>query len=268
MRMPIQEHMRPQDIAAFQAAARFYRLYILVRRTNPASLRYIGQPGYAPKRLDCKAKTADFDAAVAGRRRELAGLVVDPRLAGPAAFRTGKYQEALEEWEKLAPHLPPGGTQAGKVYIPNGGFYVVQTDPAHRHYGCLMFASNSLISAARYIHGDYDLYAVVREDEPSRNVFVSEERLGQKHARSRDFFDTQHFLNRRIGAPMVQHGEQETYMRHTDETLDLFRPDGGVEEVSGRAAIKRVYRELFEGRASAGKGVPTREVFGQWRKPG
>jgi hypothetical protein len=266
--MPIQQHMRSQYIAAFQAAARTYSLYILVRRTNPASLRYIGHPGYAPKRLDCKAKTADFDAAVAGRKRILAGLVVDPQLVGPAAFRPGKYQDALKDWDTLASQLPAGGTRASKIYIPGGRFYIVQTDPEHDHYGCLMFAANSLIAGAKYIHGDYDLYALIRADEPGRNVFVQEERLGQKHARSRDFFDAQHFLNRRIGAPMVQHGEQETYRRHTDEVVDLFRPDGAVQEVNGRAAIKRLYRELFKGRASAEDKVATQNVGGLWQMPG
>ena len=66
--------MRPTDKRVFLDAARQLQLWILVRRTNPASLRYIGLPGYLPKPIDCKAKTADLNQ---GRYR-VAGLVVDP----------------------------------------------------------------------------------------------------------------------------------------------------------------------------------------------
>ena len=54
-------YMRPQDKVVFLDAARHFHSWILVRRTNPASLPYVGLPGYSPKRIDCKAKTADLD---------------------------------------------------------------------------------------------------------------------------------------------------------------------------------------------------------------
>jgi hypothetical protein len=44
-------------------------------------LRFVGQGGYTPKRIDCKAKTADVDLPP----YQLAGLVVDPRVH-PTAF--------------------------------------------------------------------------------------------------------------------------------------------------------------------------------------
>ena len=44
--MATREFIRPRDINAFTAAAKVYKVYILVRRTNPASLKYIGMPGF------------------------------------------------------------------------------------------------------------------------------------------------------------------------------------------------------------------------------
>jgi len=63
--------MRSQDKAIFLEAARQFQIWILVRRTNRASLEYVGRPGYTPKRIDCKVKTADIDSAP----YRLAGLV-------------------------------------------------------------------------------------------------------------------------------------------------------------------------------------------------
>jgi hypothetical protein len=103
------KHMRPKDVIVFQDAAKHFNVYIAVRRTNTASLKYIGVAGYVPKRLDCKPKTADQDGIVEGQLRELAGLVVDPTIVGEAAFRPGKYKKALKEWEKFSHTLlgPP-----------------------------------------------------------------------------------------------------------------------------------------------------------------
>src|SRR5215467_283160 len=78
-------HMRPKDVEAFALTALVYKVFILVRRTNPDSLQYIGMPGFIPKHIDCKAKTADNNVLLNGRLQEIAGLVVDPNIAGPAA---------------------------------------------------------------------------------------------------------------------------------------------------------------------------------------
>jgi hypothetical protein len=76
--------MRPQDKWVFLSAASHFRVWILVRRTNRASLSYVGQPGYTPKRIDCKAKTAAYDRLP----YRLAGLVVDP-YTHPGVFKQG-----------------------------------------------------------------------------------------------------------------------------------------------------------------------------------
>ena len=92
--------MRSQDKAIFLEAARQFQIWILVRRTNRASLEYVGRPGYTPKRIDCKAKTADIDIAP----YRLAGLVVDPGIH-PKAFKPGKAAKAAACWAAMKPLL-------------------------------------------------------------------------------------------------------------------------------------------------------------------
>jgi len=263
----VRRYMRPDDIRAFIDAAKFYRVFILLRRSNEASLPYIGKLGYTPKRLDCKAKTADMDVTVPGfGRKETAGLVVNPTLPGfGSAFKSAKKaQDAQDTWRQFEPlcYIPvPGRTV---TYFPGGKLYSVQMDPNHKHYGCVMFASNSLHSAGKYVHGDYDIYSFVPADsaEPGRvsgapvNVRVSETRLGQPHSRSRVFFDVQHYLNRKMGVAMGLHGEQETYSSHTDEPLDVFWPDGREPTaLQNKAEIEEFYRTVFQGRETFHKGI-------------
>ncbi|MEE8271334.1 MAG: hypothetical protein V3R98_06345 [Alphaproteobacteria bacterium] len=258
----LRNHMRPRDIEVFKKAAKFYDVFILVRRTNPASLKFIGLSGYTPKRLDCKPKTADsFFTAPGQGRKDVAGLVVDPTITGPAAFNSGaKYQNAMRLWTPFAARLAPAMADPRQAealtYLPGGKFYFVQRDPADARYGCLKFAGNSLVSAGKYIHGDYDLYGIVPADNRGDNIIVSEERLGAAHSRGRKFFDVQHFLNNGIGVPMVLHGSQEKFAPdHSDEVIDIFHPDGRtVTAAAGREAIRGEYRDRFQGRRLPPKG--------------
>ena len=155
---------------AFRDAAKLYSVYILVRRTNLKSLRYIGDPGCIAKRLDCKAKTAqnDYQHPRFGFKK-VAGLVVDPTLTGRDAFDgPKKYDAATREWAKFTSMLDPAiSTLEGQrrlTYVPNGKFYFVDLDPASARYGCVKFSSNSLMTAGKYIHGDFDLYGIVPAD--------------------------------------------------------------------------------------------------------
>ena len=184
------QHMRPQDAAVFAMAARVYSVYIAVRRTNEEALQYIGQKGYVPKRLDCKAKTADFDAIINGSVYKTAGLVVDPHVVGAVAYTAGKYTKALNEWEKFRSHLAPAGADGRlPLYLPPDRSYTVQMDPSSVHYGCVMLSPYGLRTNAHYVHGDYDLYAIVPTGDKASNVFVEEERLGQKHVRGKELLD-------------------------------------------------------------------------------
>ena len=261
--------MRPQDIDTFKAAAKRFNAWILVRRTNSESIKYAGERDYVPKRLDCKAKTADFDVVLPGIGKRLtAGLVVNPTLPGfENAFKQGKYTEALTEWNGFKPlvHFPDPGKPV--TYFPGGKFYSVQMNPAHKHFGCVMFSSSSLAAAGKYIHGDYDLYAIIPADNPGTNVRVVETRFGNiPHARGKEFTDVQIFLNSRMGVPMVLHGEQEKYKDHTDEPIDIFCPDGDIAEACGRSGLEIFYEALFDGRRTFAKGAATSGAGGNWQK--
>ena len=255
--MTLERHMRREDIQVFKDAARRYQVYILVRRTNPAALAYFKKAGYAPKRLDCKAKTADRNVVLPDLgTKQTAGLVVDPTLPGYfMAFRTvERYQVACKEWAKFAVKLPTqavtGPNGGGMTYIPGGGLYAVQQDRAHPHYGCILFSSSSLLSAARYVHGDYDLYDIVPKANPARNVIFQGKMLGEAHNRGGHLFDVQHYINRNTGVAAVLHGSQAKYAsEHSDEVVDVFFPDGRpVRPCAGKAALERLYRGEFKGR--------------------
>ncbi len=263
--------MREKDAAVFAEAARWFELYILVRATNPHSLPYMSQDGYSAKRLDCKAKTADLDVIIEGRIYKTAGLVVDPNVVGHSAFKGGKHAKALEEWGKFAPKVTSGiydrSGRPTKTYYPGGGLYGVQMNPQHKHYGCVMFSSNSLISAATYIHGDYDLYAIVDRDSPLDTVFVTETRLGEKHVRSKELTDVQTYVNRRLGRPMVLHGDQEKYAPHSDEDVYVFFPDARAPRVlSGQREIERFYLLTLGGRQTGGKNAQLMSAGGLWQR--
>jgi hypothetical protein len=269
--------MKPNQAAVFRAAAKHFDVYILVRRTNLASLYYIGDPACVPKRLDCKAKTADLDYSHPRFGwKSVAGLVVDPTVAGPGAFKSEqKYRSALREWNCPDGHkgfaetmLVPAG-QKSLTYIPNGGFYFVDLDPASARTGCLKFTSSSLLTAGKYIHGDFDLYGIVPADDPSRNVAAAELHHGQKHVRSPEFFDVQMYVNSRIGAPMILHGAQESYgAEHTDEGIDIFYPNGTMLGAETAAEIARLYETLFKGRKQFTKGGVRQIYRGIFETPG
>lgn len=254
--MSLTRHMREKDIEVFKKAAQRYRVYILVRRTNVASMQYFEKDGYVAKRLDCKAKTAQYNVPLARHGiKQTAGLVVDPTIDGfIAAFDPDKYAVAREEWEKFAHKLPPepvtGPGSRDLTYFPGLGFYAVQRDPAHPHYGCVMFASNSLISAARYVHGDYDLYDIVPLASPAHNRITVDKAHGEAHHRGPHLFDVQHFVNRHSGIPAVLHGSQAKFKtEHTHEGIDVFYPDGmTVVPCDGKKAIERLYLTEFKGR--------------------
>jgi hypothetical protein len=260
--MATSDFMRPQDMQVFKAAAKNFKVYIGVRRTNPASLPFIERPGYVAKRLDCKPKTADWDVVLNGAVYQTAGLVVDPTVVGEGAFKSGKkFKDAWKSWGDFSKLVASGIQRADGAhritYLPNGKHYAVQMNPDHHHYGCVMFSATGLITQAAYIHGDYDLYAVVPADDTTRTTFLTERRLGQYHARSRELLDVQMFINRGIGRPMVLHGDQEKYLDHQDEDVDFFFPDGvTVREVSGKAGLEALYKDEFGGRKTGGGYKP------------
>lgn len=289
----IHDHIRPNDVRAFRDAAMAFKVHILVRRTNPASLQYIGRKGYIPKPVDCKPKTADFDVLLPGGLiSKCAGLVVDPTMPGlEKAFREGKAAKARDEWSKFSKELgigdakfaAPPALYSGKAFLDGnsmkklgeriyfsldrGGVYLVQTDAAAAHYGCLMFCPLRILGAFPadakralellqtrrtncYIHGDYDLFGIVPVEMPAFKTVRESLLYGVRNLYSERSREIAQFLNRRMGAPMIQHGAEESSDRPTGEheELDVFWAGGDVTEVKGRAAIEKLYRESFAGR--------------------
>ena len=214
--------MRPQDKRVFLEAAAHFQSWILVRRTNPDSLAYVGLAGYMPKRLDCKAKTADIDI----RPWKLAGLVVDPRIH-PNAFKDGKTAKAMAAFEHTAPLI--------------GSVYTVETNRDHKHYGCLKLNGN-------FIHGDYDLYDIIDINEAHRNLAAVETMHGTAHRRGPKLLAVQDYVNSRIGSPMIQHGGEAQYADHSKQAIDAFGPNGEDVTILNEFSVRAWYRERFGGR--------------------
>jgi hypothetical protein len=218
--------MRPQDKTLFLEAARKYQVWILMRRTNVESLKYIGRAGYTPKRIDCKAKTADVDIAPYA----LAGLVVDPTVHSKA-FKPGKAQSAKDSWVRMQPL--------------SASMYTVDTNQKSRHYGCLKFQGS-------YIHGDYDLYDIIDVTQAHRNLALVESLLGQPHRRGPYVLTVQDFINSRIGSPMIQHGGEAQYADHSEQPIDAFGPDGENVTILNEFSVRGWYENKFGGRKSLG----------------
>ena len=267
--MPASDYMRPTDVTVFRDAAKRYGVWIVVRASNPAGKQYIGVHGYTPKRIDCKAKTADKDVTLPGvvGRKKTAGLVVNPEIEGMlAAFED--TQDIVKNWLEFKPfcYFPQPGPPP--LWFPGGKQYSIQMDPSHERYGCVLFSISCNRAAASFIHSDYDLYGIVLEADPAANVRVADEggRLGQPHTRSQLFFDVQHYLNHRMGVAMILHGEQETFKEDFDDNLDVFCPDGEkIIEAYGANAIRRLYEVTFKGRLLYGKNANPKPLFGLWK---
>lgn len=219
--------MRTNDKKVFLDAAKHFQMWILVRRTNRASLHYIGKPGFVPKPINCKAKTADADIG----KYKLAGLVIDPT-GREAAFKAERVQDALKCWKET------------KKLV--GTVFTVDQDASSAHYGCLMFQRN-------YIYGDYDLYDIIDITQAHRNLAAVEELLGQPHRRGPNVLRVQKFVNSRIGSPVMQHGADAQFLsEHRSEPIDAFGPNGEDVTILNQFSIKAWYKERFGGRKVLG----------------
>jgi hypothetical protein len=255
--------VRRSDVGVFLAAARGFNHIVLVRATNPASLGYIGHAEAVPKPIDCKAKTADRDVYIPrkGILAHTAGLVVDPDLVGADAYKEGKHDKARDEWQSFLKNKTRDEI-ARKVYRRRGdkGFFAVDTDASSFYYGCLMISRQDIpqdfdeaIAATtrwrrprmQYIHGDYDLYALLNADSgngPTQHNKV----YGVDNYYSPTLPAIQDFVNRGIGAPMIQHGEQFRY-KHQGDRVYAFYPDGSSYRFDeGTASIEEMFEVVFQ----------------------
>jgi hypothetical protein len=253
------EYMRSHDPSVFQQAAAYFNAWIVVRKSNIESKQYIGEEGYTPKRIDCKAKTATSGAFVSSyqgkaiglhnRHKDLSGLVTNPTITGYGlAFK--HYVSALQCWGKFSTHLPSASQpQTGNKLAP-GFEYTWVTDPEHVRFGCVQFCPGGNTRQAQYIHSDYDLYAIASAQHPDLNIRVQDGKLyNVDHTHSTFFKDVQEFVNRRLGVAMIQHGEQDTFAEDRNDTLDVFPPSGDVaRRCTGMADVDKLYNEVFRGR--------------------
>lgn len=218
--------MRAQDKPIFARAATKFNAWILVRRTNPDSLKYVGRTGFVPKPLDCKPKTADLDT----NGKTLAGLVADPTLH-PTAFRAGKLDVALRIWKKFvtAHRLDNDRQTAGR--------YAIDLDRASRHYGCLKLEG-------AYLHGDYDLYDIILADFPRVNLAAVETMHGAPHRRGVRFYPIQEFINAHIGSAMIQHGGEAQFADHSEQAIDVFGPQGEQFTLLNKYSVSGWYERI------------------------
>jgi hypothetical protein len=214
--------MRTHDKVVFLAAAKQFQVWILVRRTNRASLQYIGKQGFIPKRIDCKAKTADRDIPP----YHLAGLVTDPTIH-PTAFNAGKAQKAKDSWNAM-------GALIGSVYTVDG-------NKNSERYGCLRLQGC-------YIHGDYDLYDIIDITQAHRNLASVETLFGQPHRRGPKVLAIQEYINSRIGSPMIQHGGEVQFADHSEQAIDAFGPEGEDVTILNEFSVRGWYEQRFSGR--------------------
>lgn len=262
--------LRREDVAVFAAAAEVFDHIVIVRATNTKSLDYVGRKGFAPKPIDCKPKTADDDCYVqeVNHYVECAGLVVDPTMVSYAAFANDKKRsKAREAWFSFLMGKTKDETRQ-KVFRRRGtkGFFAVDTQLGSRRYGCLMLSNQDLPSEdfslsgrgwarfkqteMRYIHADYDLYGLIDLDSVGgsqrRSPKVLEEKLhGTPHYYTAKFPQIKEFLNRGIGAEMIQHAAQD-HVAHQSDLLYVFYPEGYMYQIDATAdAIREIYDLLF-----------------------
>lgn len=180
-----------------------------------------------------KAKTAKRNVG----RYQLAGLVCSPFLH-PLAFPPDKLVDAHKKWFECHHLITVPNNKAGfdDQRQPQGCLtpYLVQTNPDNKHYGCVALVDMGLL-IPRYVHGDYDLYAIIPAGKPfnpnSVNPATSElgssmrpkamglqeyVLLSVENKESKLSFRVATYINNRIektspdllGALMVNHGEQ------------------------------------------------------------
>jgi hypothetical protein len=239
--------MRNQDIAAFRACAKHYKLWILVRGTIADILeRRVGAPDCTPKPLTCKAKTADNPG------HSLAGLVVNPHLHEGAFSSEKKLSTAVDCWAKMASAWlrRPDGAMAS-----TGLPYEVVENRGSPDYGALLLHTApcrgrcKTAGCAKKIHGDYDLYDIVDPRKYAQNaanvVHVTRQFAD---ARSEHVEKVRAYVNNAIGIPMIQHGAQMQYSGHSDEPLEVFSPSGKHRRTRNGYDNEWLYLQTFRDR--------------------
>jgi hypothetical protein len=210
--------------------------WIFVRLTNKESLRYTNLSDYVPKRIDCKAKTADFNSTKG--TWQLAGLVVDYRIHSNV-FKPEKTASAKKAWGEFESHV---------LNIP-GSAYGIDQNTRSKHYGCVMLNR-------KYIYSDYDLWDIVDPKNPRPNLGVVEELHGQLHIRNPLQRKVEEHLSPTPLGQMVQHSGEMQFAVPSDQPIDAFGPNGEVATLLNLYTWRAWCRDKFGGRISIGEKYP------------
>jgi len=235
---------RPEDLTSFRLAAEKYNCYILVRRTNPKSVRYIDKSNCVPKPVNCKPKTAKNDVYLMSDRTKISkcgGLVVKPQKVGPDAFNNANdFANSVNLWNKNFQPLPSG--------------FSIEEDKDSGFYGCVKQTASD-----QYIHGDYDLYGIVDALDPSLRLQRTGKINGLNHTHGKLWEYVSDFLNERFQKQMIQHGSQEHFCYHTEENIDMFTPLASRRlrrlTIRGARNLERLYAEFFNGRMTKERSI-------------
>lgn len=244
----VEQYYRATDLTAFELAAKTFNCYILVRRTNSESVRYIGKENFVPKPVNCKPKTAKNDVYLLNdrtKKSKCGGLVVKPQKVGTDAFNGEQnFADSVNLWKKNFEPLPAG--------------FSLEEDKDSGFYGCLKQAA-SKHSKGGYIHGDYDLYSIVDAFNPALRSQRDGVVNGLKHTHGKLWEYVADFLNERFGTPMIQHGGQEHFCYHTEENIDMFTPLASRRlrrlTIRGARNLERLYAEFFNGRMTKSRTI-------------
>ena len=174
--------MLASHIVIFKKVAQAKQVLIIVRSPNPGADVFIGKPGFTPKPLACKAKTAD------NPQHEFYGLVLSPLEPDyHSAFL--RLDRAQQQWAEF--------TRYG---LPRD-FVVEQQGPWK---GCLRYGG-------KLVHADYDLLAVAPQskphDDPSLTAVLRPD-APELGVISPLVDEIRKILNTEFKAEMVQHGAE------------------------------------------------------------
>lgn len=259
--------IRGKDLRQFCIVAQRYNVILLVRQTKACSLAYIGKPGYYPKPVAIKAKTADKNPAARtifganGRQtvvHDVAGLVVHPGFQ-PDAYDDKNKAPAERYWaqtlELLAPglDLPCPDPNRGDTLAPwgvvrtsalTGWQWKIDVDPFSRHFGCIQIRRDDIPWS--YVHGDYDLKDVIVRGHEQYNARRVEPVQGVNNCvpllPGLEYETIRCELNRAIGVEMVQHGAEAQFAWHGDEPITVIYPEGPALQFLILASAETVQR--------------------------
>ena len=179
----------------FLATADQFSCWIILREPNELSDKWIGRAGYKPKRVTCKAKSAD------NPNHPLGGLVVNPILC-PEAFTSQSLTKARITW--------------GKDFFKNG-----QYPPS---YSCIEGGplKGVVERSGAFIHADYDLMTICKANEKGEFLFTTKKELYKL------FRAIKPVLSRRLGVGMIRHGTEFQFMNDVGakefEKVIMFGP--------------------------------------------